>query len=226
MSRRLALALAMLLLLVAEVAARPWAWLGVRIRELSEHEMDEISARHGILEGYGVAIVEVLEGTPAARAGLKSGDVIVAFGEWQVTEVTVLQRMIANAPLGSGATVTVLRQDGRHPIDVRLATMPRDVAGDRVAAELGFAIRALGAPPTGEDPDAGVPSIAAVVQGGAAEEAGLQVGDVILEVGQHAVATRGGARGALADVRLDGPLRLTVRRDGRLIKMMLMPAEP
>jgi hypothetical protein len=46
------------------VQAKTWAWLGVRIRDLSEHEMEELAARHGMREGFGVVIA------PAARAGL------------------------------------------------------------------------------------------------------------------------------------------------------------
>ena len=39
--------------------------------------MDEISSRHGLREGFGVFIVEVMEGTPAQTAGLKNGDLVV-----------------------------------------------------------------------------------------------------------------------------------------------------
>src|SRR6202008_919116 len=47
-------ALALLLLVLTPVAdARTWAWLGVRIRDLSEQEMEELSKRHGIVEGFG-----------------------------------------------------------------------------------------------------------------------------------------------------------------------------
>ena len=70
----LARALAMTALALAIAApgadARSWSWLGVRIRDLSEQEVEEISARHGIREGFGVVIVEVIADTPAARAGM------------------------------------------------------------------------------------------------------------------------------------------------------------
>src|SRR5262249_55665450 len=50
--------------------ARKYAWLGVRIRDLSEQEMDDLAKKHGIREGFGVVIVEVMEGTPAQTAGM------------------------------------------------------------------------------------------------------------------------------------------------------------
>ena len=45
------------LLLAGASDARTWSWLGVRIRELSEQEMDDLASRHGIREGFGVLIV-------------------------------------------------------------------------------------------------------------------------------------------------------------------------
>ena len=48
----------------AEPASKSWGWLGVRIRDLSEQEMEEISQKHGLREGFGVVIVEVMKETP------------------------------------------------------------------------------------------------------------------------------------------------------------------
>jgi S1-C subfamily serine protease len=122
-------------------AAAQWAWLGVRIRDLSEQEMDEISSRHGMREGFGVFIVEVMEGTPAQTAGIKTGDLVVAFEERPVTETRVLQRLIAASAPGKDVRLTVLRAEGRRRLDVRLALMPRSVVGERIGAEFGFVVR-------------------------------------------------------------------------------------
>src|SRR5256712_5616325 len=103
----------MLLVSVAAAAdVRQWSWLGVRIRDLSEQEMEEIAARHGIREGFGVVIVEVIEGAPAARAGLKNGDIVVAFGKRPVTETRLLQRLRAPAPPGRGGEAAGARAGG------------------------------------------------------------------------------------------------------------------
>ncbi|OLC17160.1 MAG: hypothetical protein AUH29_03085 [Candidatus Rokubacteria bacterium 13_1_40CM_69_27] len=223
MRRPLLLALALIVLLAAVVEARQWAWLGVRIRDLSEQEMEEIAARHGIREGFGVLIVEVLEGTPAAKAGLQNGDIVVAFNDRPITETRLLQRLIAVASTDADMRLTVLRREGRRQLPVRLAVMPRDIVGDRVAAEFGFVLR--GAELRGETAGAGPPSappaVAAVLRGGPAERAGLQVGDLLLQVGDRAVLTRDIAREALADVVLDQPLRLTVRREGERLRLVV-----
>jgi S1-C subfamily serine protease len=192
---------------VSAADARPWAWLGVRIRDLSE----------------GVMIVDVMPDTPAARAGIKSGDVVVAIGDRPVVETLVLQRLIAGAPVGSEVRLTVLREEGRRPLRARLAAMPREAAGERVAAELGFVLRET-EPPTSERAGArpsSAPTVGVVIRGSAAEKAGLEVGDGILQVNEHSVLTRDAAREALAEVDLEAPLRLTVRRGQSRVTLTL-----
>jgi len=212
-------AAALLLLALAvsapAVDAAQWAWLGVRIRDLSEQEMDEISARHGMREGFGVFIVDVMDGTPAQTAGMKTGDLVVAFEERPVTETRVLQRLIAASAPGKDVHLTVLRPDGRRRVDVRLALMPRTVVGERIGAEFGFVVR---------DPEPGASSalsVSVVVPKSSADRGGLQVGDVIVQVNERAVATRDALREGLADAGLEAPLRLAVRRDGSSVSLVL-----
>ncbi|HMH54288.1 MAG TPA: PDZ domain-containing protein [Candidatus Acidoferrum sp.] len=214
--------------------ARSWSWLGVRIRDLSEQEVEEISARHGIREGFGVVIVEVIADTPAARAGMKSGDVVVAFGERPVVETRLLQRLIAAAPVDREASLTVLRAEGRRALNVRLTTMPPAVAGERVAAEFGFSLREPSPPaePGGPRPTralelsgsgSALPTVGAVSKGSAAEKAGLEVGDVIIAVAERPIVTGDAAREALAEREPDRPLPLTVRRGDRRLSLTLSP---
>jgi serine protease Do len=213
------LAAAVLLLVLVATAstidAAQWAWLGVRIRDLTEQEMDEISSRHGLREGFGVFIVEVMEGTPAQTAGLKTGDLVVALEERPVTETRMLQRLIAASSPGTAVRLTVLRTDGRRRLDVRLAAMPRPVVGERIGAEFGFIVR---------DPEPGTstaPTVSAVVPKSPADRGGLEAGDVIVQINDLAVVTRDALREALADAGLEAPLRLTVRRAGDRLALVL-----
>lgn len=234
-SARVLLAVSMAIAVIASVAdARSWSWLGVRIRDLSEQEVEEISARHGIREGFGVVIVEVIADTPAARAGIKNGDIVVAFGERPVVETRLLQRLIAAAPADRESSLTVLRAEGRRALKVQLTSMPPAVAGERVAAELGFSLRepsppgepAAARPPVsllGPGTGSVVPTVGGVIKGSAAEKAGLEVGDVIVAVGEHPIATADAAREALADREPDRPLPLTVRRGDRRLSLTLSP---
>jgi S1-C subfamily serine protease len=221
---RIVFACMLVALVVSEVDARPWSWLGVRIRDLSEQEMEEISARHCVREGFGVVVVEVLADTPAARAGLQNGDVVVAFGDRPVVETRLLQRLIAAAPTTEETRLTVLRPEGRRLVSVRLAPMPRPVAGDRVAAEFGFVVREPeAAEAAGQLSSQTAPSVAVVLPNSPAEKAGLQTGDVIFQVEERPVVTREAAREALADASPERPLRLAVRRGPSQLTLTLAP---
>lgn len=223
--RRALVSLALLLTCLvppAEAATR-WGWLGVRIRDLSEQEMEDISKRFGMREGFGAVIVEVIKETPAAAAGLRNGDLVVAFRDRPVVDTRSLQRAIASTSVGETVRLTVLRtEEGRRPVQVKVGAMPAAMAADRVAAEYGFFVRDPEAQPElgGARPSA-VPSVAAVLPRSRAERAGMQVGDVLTEVNGRPVVTLDAVREALLAAGPDGPLPLIFRRDQEQIAVTL-----
>ncbi|MGH7361347.1 MAG: PDZ domain-containing protein, partial [Candidatus Methylomirabilales bacterium] len=206
MSRRfLQLLVVAALILPAVAEAATWGWLGVRIRDLSEQEMEEISTRHGIREGYGALIVEVLKETPAARAGLQNGDLVVAFKDRPVVDTRALQRFVAATPAGQEVALTVLRGgEGRRTLRVSVGVMPQEVVAERVAAEFGFVVRD---PQEGREApvgaSSGTPTVAVVLRGSPADRAGLKTGDVIVEVNGRPALSRGAVGEALVDLSLD-----------------------
>ena len=218
-----------LLLLVpvgpVDAASKAWGWLGVRIRDLSEQEVEEISQKHGLREGFGVVIVEVMKETPAEASGLKNGDLVVAFRERPVVDTRTLQRLVASTSAGETVPLTVLRRDdaGRRRVTVRVGVMPDTVAADRIAAEFGFLVRDPDAPGAGGAAllSDGPPTVAAVMRRSSAEEAGLEVGDVLVEVNGRAVLTLAAAREALLGSSLERPLPLVVNRDSERLALTL-----
>ncbi len=207
----------------AEAATR-WGWLGVRIRDLSEQEMNEISRKHGLREGFGALIVDVMKDTPADTAGLRNGDLVVAFKNRPIVDTRTLQRYVASASIGEAVTLTVFRRDeGRRRVEVRIGPMPEAVAADRVSAEYGFLLREPEAPPEprGAMPPTGPPTVAVVFPGGRAETAGLQVGDVLVEVDAKPVENLEAVRQALLGLSERGPLSLVVRRDRQRLSLVL-----
>jgi serine protease Do len=208
------------------MAATPrWAWLGVRIRDLSEQEMEDISKRFGMREGFGAVIVEVIKETPAAAAGLETGDLVVAFRDRPVVDTRSLQRAIASTTVGETVRLTVLRrEEGRRPVQVKVGPMPDQVAAQRVAAEYGFLVREPdGQPELGGARPAVTPSVAAVLPRSRAERAGVKVGDVLTEVNGRPVVTLDAVREALLAAGPDGPLPLVLRRDQERIVVTLEP---
>jgi serine protease Do len=141
--KRAILAVMLLATLAAPaMAATPrWAWLGVRIRDLSEQEMEDISKRFGMREGFGAVIVEVIKETPAAAAGLETGDLVVAFRDRPVVDTRSLQRAIASTTVGETVRLTVLRrEEGRRPVQVKVGPMPDQVAAERDGGEYGVVL--------------------------------------------------------------------------------------
>ena len=224
---RALVSLALLLAVLAPpaAAATRWGWLGVRIRDLSEQEMEDISKRFGMREGFGAVIVEVIKETPAAAAGLRNGDLVVAFRDRPVVDTRSLQRAIASTSVGETVRLTVLRpEEGRRPVQVQVGAMPDAMAADRVAAEYGFLVRdPEGQPELGGARPSAVPSLAAVLPRSRAERAGLQVGDVLTEVNGRPVVTLAAVREALLAAGPDGPLPLILRRDQEQIAVTLDP---
>jgi len=93
--------------------------------------------------------------------------------------------------------------------------MPRPVVGERIGAEFGFLVR---------DPEPGTSTplaVSTVVPKSPADRGGLETGDVIVQVNDLAVLTRDALREALADAGLEAPLRLTVRRAGNRLALVL-----
>ncbi len=203
------------LLACAVGAEAAGGWLGVRIRDLSEIEMDEISVRHGIREGYGVMVVAVLDGSPAARSSLQSGDVIVGFEGRPIVDSRTFQRVVAAAPLDRELPLTVLRRDGRRQLLVRLQPMPPEIAGERVAAEFGFFMRESLAQERGGARAGSVDSqalVTDVMPGSPAERGGLTPGDVLRLINGQPPKSFRDATLILSRVPLDQPLRVVVRR--------------
>ncbi|MCI0548075.1 MAG: PDZ domain-containing protein [Candidatus Rokubacteria bacterium] len=220
----------LLLLAVAgsALAAPPpgrWGWLGVRIRDLSEQEMEDISRRHGLREGFGAMIVEVMRETPAEAAGLRTGDLVVAFRERPVVDTRTLQQAVAAAGVGETVQLTVLRgAEGRRRLVIRIAAMPEPVAAERVAAEFGFLVRdPEGQPEIGGARVSTLPTVAAVLPRSRAEAAGLRAGDVLVEVEGRPVLTLGAVRETLLGVVPDGALALLVRRQEAELQLTIKP---
>jgi hypothetical protein len=93
----------------------------------------------------------------------------VAFEGRPITDTRALQRLVASARVDEEIQLIVLRPAGRQTLRVRLGAMPREIAGERVAAEFGFALRVGFEPSTPERGEPRVPAVAVVAHGSPAE---------------------------------------------------------
>src|SRR5262249_61922294 len=115
--------LVLVLLSTGVAAGEQWGWLGVRIRDLTEQEMEEIAKKVGVREGYGVLISQVMKDTPAEASGLREGDLVVAIDGRPIVETRALQRFVGATPAGRELVVVVLRDRARQEVRGRVGTM-------------------------------------------------------------------------------------------------------
>lgn len=92
-------------------------WLGVQIKPVSE----EVATVLGLSDGEGTQIERVMEGTPAQKAGLKAGDIVLSFGGADIAEARDLTRAVASTPPDTASKIEVLRKGERLMLDVTLA---------------------------------------------------------------------------------------------------------
>ena len=182
-------------------------------------DMDQALASTFGLEAPRGALVSTIErGGPAEKAGFKEGDVITSFDGHPVDTAGALPALVAAAAPGKTVPVEVWRGNKERTLNVEVALMPdtEAVAKDDAAPEssrLGLAVRPLTSDERRDiDADSGV-----VVEGvqGAAEEAGIRPGDVVLSANGKPVRSADDLRAAVSGSK-DHVALLVQRGDGRL----------
>jgi serine protease Do len=206
-------------------AGERWGWLGVRIRDLTEQESEDLTKRLGIREGYGVLIAQVMKETPAEAAGLREGDLVVAVDGRPIVETRALQRVVGAMQAGQDIALVVLREQARRELKVRVGNMPPEVVADRLALEFGFYVRDVSEGQSGAPSESKPPVVAGVAERSSAARGGLLAGDRILAVNGTEVETIEGFRQRTQALLLRDPIRLRVERKGEHVVLTLPPVQ-
>jgi serine protease Do len=189
-------------------------WLGVQIQPVTAGIADSL----GMKKAEGAMVDQPQSDSPAAKAGIQSGDVITAVNGTPVKDARDLARTIGMMAPDSSVKLDIIRQGEQKTVALTLAQMPND---QKVAdADSGTAQPAGGVPhlglqvaPTSEVSGAGSQGVVvtAVDPDGPAAEQGFQTGTVILDVGGKSVANAGDVRNALADAKAQGKHEVLMR---------------
>jgi len=179
-------------------------WLGVQIQPVTSEVADAL----GLKQTTGALVSEPQAGSPAAKAGVKAGDVIVSLDGTSVKDARELSQKIGAANPGASVKLGVIRNGSEQTINVTLAQLPEQKQAaantgqeEQSSARLGLTLGSgdNGVVVTGVDPD------------GPAAEHGIQTGDVITNVGGTSVSTPTDVQKQLADLRKAGKQTVLVQ---------------
>jgi serine protease Do len=206
-------------------------WLGVSIQEITP----ALAKEFGLKEAKGALVSDVLSGSPAEKAGFKRGDVIVEFMGQPIESSTQLRNLVARTAVGAKGKVKVVRENKEKELEVTIEEQPKDIAKSgpkepdaaepsmrlsgvevrnvtpEMAKQLDLARGAKGVVITRLDP------------GSAAEEAGLQRGDLIMEINRKPISNTDDYERILSKADKNEAILLLVGRQGRTLFLTVTP---
>ncbi len=194
-------------------------WLGVVIQEITPDIAEAIGVREGIL------VAQVVKDSPADRAGLRVGDIIVALNGKKLDSVRDLQFSVMKTKPGTEVTLTVVREGKKMKLKVKIGELPEKVSGKKPRYEgenLGLSLRDLS---PAEKARLGVEGVlvVGVVPGSPADHSGLRPGDIIMRVNNRKIDSVGEFQRVMDSLREMGKEKalLLVRRGASNLYLVL-----
>ena len=216
--------------------APPGSYLGIGIQEITAERAKALKLR----EEAGVEVTRVAPDSPAAKAGLKEGDVVLQYNGTKVEGLEQLSRLVRETPVGreakldifrNGAPMTLMARVGAHPsmpgmpdgFSFHMPDVPRTIQGLR-SPMLGVEAESIeGQLAQFFGVNEGV-LVRTVMKGSPAEKAGVKAGDVIVRVDEAKVTTPPEISARLRAAR-GKPVPVAVMREHREISLTV-DAEP
>ena len=189
-------------------------WIGVQIQTVTPDLADSL----GLKKAAGALVSEPQTNSPAAKAGIESGDVITAVDGKSIADARELARKIGTMAPGSSIKLDLIRQGQEKTVNLTLGTLPSEhqaanhdndrQGSDNAMPKLGMTL-APSNQVSGSEGNGVV--VTAVDPNGVAADHGFQVGDVILDVGGKTVANPSDIRKQLAEAHKAGKHALLFR---------------
>jgi serine protease Do len=182
------------------------AWLGVQIQPVTVEIADSL----GLKKAEGAIVAQHQTDSPAAKAGIATGDVITAINGVPVKDARDLARKIGMSRSGTSIKLSLLHKGKAKTIDLVLGRMPGEKQAKANSESNGSAngLPRLGLTlaPAKQVAGSGVQGVAVVGvdSDGPAAEHGVTTGDVILDVGGETVTNAADVRKALFEAKKAG----------------------
>jgi serine protease Do len=176
----------------------------------------DIAESLGIVGSGGALVTEVVKGSPAQSAGLKSGDVIVKFDGRDIGNSSDLPSQVARVAPGTSVPLIIFRDGKKVSLSLTVGEMKEQeiVAKSADGGDLGLAVvpvSADAAKELGLARSQGV-VVAAVQPGSSADDAGVERGDVIVEINRIPIRTVSDYNDALVKSAKGNSLLFLIRR--------------
>jgi serine protease Do len=164
-------------------------WLGVLVQQITPEIAESLNLSHP----EGALVSDVTPGGPADKAGIKRGDVIVAFDGNRIEDMPDLPKTVATNEPGTKSKLTFLRNGKEKTVDLTLGELPEEVAvstkvtNNNVERNLGLIVQEINPQIQRRfriQESTGV-IITSVNPGSIGSEAGLMAGDIILEINKQ-----------------------------------------
>jgi Do/DeqQ family serine protease len=162
-------------------------WLGVTIRDLTP----ELAKSVNLETLKGTLIVDVFNGGPADKAGMKKNDVVIAYRGKEILESSTLRNDVAETPIGTEAKLTILRNGKKEELTVKIGSLDAStkILAAAVKDRLGVEVRSPNSTEVnkyGITPNQGV-VITWEDPAGPLKEAGFEIGDMILAINNQPI---------------------------------------
>jgi serine protease Do len=191
-------------------------WLGVYIQDVDRALAESL----GLDKPQGALIAQVEPDSPAAKAGLEPGDVVVGFSGKPVVDASDLPHAVGLMKPGQETTAEIIRKGGRKRLEIVVGSRPDDdqaAAGNAAGDRLGVEVVELDERTRTNWRLAGGVQVSEVYPDSPAEAAGLQAGDVIVQLGYNAINDLSDYDRVVGDLPADTPIALRFFRRGRSI---------
>ncbi len=190
-------------------------WLGVSIQDLSA----ELAEYYGVKDGKGALVGEVFKGDPADKAGIKPKDVIVEVDGDKIEDSRHLSQKIAGIPVGGKITLKVVRDGKERTFTVKIAKRTEDkedlaLEHPKERTDLGMTVSTLTTELARQfdiSEGEGV-VVVSVEQGGPADKADVQEGDLIIEIDHKPIKTLGDYQSQVDKVKEGETVSFLVKR--------------